>query len=900
MNIVRRLTLRHMMMNKKRTLVTMIGIIISVAMITAVSTVGYSIMDFMARMAMVDNGFFHVKFGNYFYKDNEKIVDEFDVENYSLMKAVGDYVYEFDDEGNLVTTPYVYDEDKYENGYSGFTQAFRLLAVQDNYYETASIRLSEGDYPKNDKEVLLSCVIGDACKDKKTGDKIIIGNTEYTISGIIENYEFESGDLRLPDAVTYPVYTKLDVNDLKEDDIVSGYFYAGGVIEDIEERADDMVSELQSSGVPQDKLLGENATWFCSGTDVSYNEQVLYYFGISRYDNANIMMNTLKLILIVIIMIGSISLIANGFIISISERSRYLGMLASIGATKKQKRGSVYFEGFIEGIIAIPLGMLAGFGGIAITFKLIEPMINELSGTGLGLNLIVNGQVIIWAVVFSVLTIFLSAYIPAGRASRITPIDAIRQNKDVKITSKAVKTMGITKKIFGFEGDLALKNLKRNKKRYRVTVFSMFISLTLFLSVYSLVHFVRTSYETELGMIGYNISFSYMADREREEEKTPALNEEFKTITDKLLATDYIEKAQRYSPVEFNECHGEVMTTEDKYYDDRYLQYLERTGIKYKDTFICIIVMENEDLKAYLESVDVDYEDFVSDENNVLLFDEVRLTTYMGDDRYAYEGNIYSDLLKELDYQIKTAWQPGGTLGVQGEIIESEIMNLKLNVYRVDDKLLGTEWNESPWVLITPQLAEKLQEQGLLVRYMDLMFVKTDNADSLEELFNEELVGIEDGNRRFDVYNYTEEVEYIEKSILLMSVFAYGFIILMSLICAANIVNTISTSLSLRKREFAMLKSVGMTDKAFRKMIAYESGFYGIKALIFGLPVGTAIMFLIRNTIEEPMGVELGIPWMGYIIAIAGVFIVIGTTMLYSARKIRKENVIDALKNENV
>lgn len=341
-----------MMMNKKRTLVTMIGIIISVAMITAVSTVGYSIMDFMARMAMVDNGFFHVKFGNYFYKDNGRIVDEFDVENYSLMKTVGDYVYEFDDESNLVITPYVYSEDKYENGYSDIwkTEAFRMLAVQDNYYETASIRLSEGDYPKNNREILLSKEMAYRYEDKRTGDTLLIGGTQYTISGII----------------------------------------------------------------------------------------------------------------------------------------------------------------------------------------------------------------------------------------------------------------------------------------------------------------------------------------------------------------------------------------------------------------------------------------------------------------------------------------------------------------------------------------------------------------------NEELLGIEDGNRLFDVDNYTEEVEYMEKSMLLMSVFVYGFIILMSLICAANIVNTISTSLALRKREFAMLKSVGMTDKAFRKMIAYESGFYGIKALIFGLPVGTAIMLRIRNVIEKPMGVELGIPWMGYIIAIAGVFIVIGTTMLYSAKKIRKENVIDALKNENV
>ena len=150
------------------------------------------------------------------------------------------------------------------------------------------------------------------------------------------------------------------------------------------------------------------------------------------------------------------------------------------------------------------------------------------------------------------------------------------------------------------------------------------------------------------------------------------------------------------------------------------------------------------------------------------------------------------------------------------------------------------------------------------------------------------------------IINNIEDIKMIDKSMLLVSVFVYGFIILMSLICIANIVNTISTSIALRRREFAMLKSVGMTDRAFHKMIAYESAFYGIKALIFGLPVGTGIMLLIKHIIEKEISFDMGIPWMGYVIAIVGVFVVIGTTMLYSARRIKKENVIDALKNENV
>ena len=140
----------------------------------------------------------------------------------------------------------------------------------------------------------------------------------------------------------------------------------------------------------------------------------------------------------------------------------------------------------------------------------------------------------------------------------------------------------------------------------------------------------------------------------------------------------------------------------------------------------------------------------------------------------------------------------------------------------------------------------------------------------------------------------------MDNLILLISVFVYGFIILMTLICVANIFNTISTSFSLRKREFAMLRSVGMTSKAFHKMIAYESAFYGLKALLFGLPLSTVIILYLMKSITGPFVYELEFPWFGYVIAIFGVFFTIGITMLYSARKVKNQNVIDTLKDENI
>ena len=901
MKIINKLTLRHMKLNKRRTFVTMIGIIISVAMITAVSTVAYSIMDYMARGAMETEGRFHLKLSNYYYKDNEKIIDELEAENYALLKPIGDYVYTTDSEnGSVAIEPYVYDENANE-----FVDAFRIVAVQDNFYDMQAIELLEGHYPENGTEILLSTSMSAVFGDKELGETITIGGKDYTVCGRILGTEFEWRELSLPMAMTHPIYTRLDTDTLQDDDLVSGYFYAGGILDDLEEQAEELQQTLQSSGVPQYELIGEDETWFCDSVGINYNYRVLTYLGLSQYGNINNVMDSFKLILIVIVMVGSVSLIANGFIISISERSRYLGMLASVGATKKQKRGSVYFEGFLEGIIAIPFGILAGIGGIAITFKCIAPLIRELSGSGTELNVVVNGSVIIWTVVFSVLTIFLSAYFPAKRASKISAIDAIRQSKDVKITSKNVKTMGITRKIFGFEGELALKNLKRNKKRYRVTVFSMFISLTLFISVYSLVYYMKESVYVEMEEIGYDIEISpgqYVLNSETGEDNS-SIETDFVNFTDQLIdkGSKYIEASQRYMYVGINNSYmGLKMAADKSTFDADYCKYIEASNQIISPHYIQVITMNETDMKAYFSKIGIDYNEFVADKDNIILFDGLKEIGYNEDERLVYNGDLINDELETLKFSFElydenVIEDKDGSY--RSEMIEKGTLDINFNIYSREDKIMGLAKNYI-YILLTPEKVKELGEYGATVDYYLVLDVNDDDKvlDLVEDIGT--ATGYDDSN--YYLYNYTEQVETLEKSMLLISVFVYGFIILMALICVANIVNTISTSLALRRKEFAMLKSVGMTDKAFNKMIAYESAFYGIKAVIFGLPVGTAVMLLIRHIITDSLAVEFGIPWMGYLIAIIGVFTVIGVTMLYSSRKIKKANVIEALRDENV
>src|SRR5690606_41618377 len=202
------------------------------------------------------------------------------------------------------------------------------------------------------------------------------------------------------------------------------------------------------------------------------NNDLLRYQFVSSHDGFVVTLYLLMAIILGVIMIGSISLIYNAFGISVADRSRYLGMLASVGATKRQKRNSVFFEGMIISVISIPLGILGGLAGIAITFAVVNPTFRGVLGLDVSFEVKMNIWTLLLTIGISLITVLLSVWWPAKRAAKVSAIDAIRQTQDVKLSSKQVKTSKLVRKLFGIEAEIALKNIKRNKRRYQITVFS--------------------------------------------------------------------------------------------------------------------------------------------------------------------------------------------------------------------------------------------------------------------------------------------------------------------------------------------------------------------------------------------------------------------------------------------
>lgn len=174
-------------------------------------------------------------------------------------------------------------------------------------------------------------------------------------------------------------------------------------------------------------------------------------------------------------------------------------------------------------------------------------------------------------------------------------------------------------------------------------------------------------------------------------------------------------------------------------------------------------------------------------------------------------------------------------------------------------------------------------------------YMRSDEPERLQEALEDYRKGMETEITLYSLYEYRKKQEQI---IFLMSVFTYGFMALITAVCIANILNTITTSFALRKREFAMLKSVGMTPGSFSRMIYYESLFYGVKALLISLPVSLFVMYLIFNVLGGMYSYAFTVPWKSISVAIVSVFVIVGVAMLYSGSRAKRENIIDVLNQE--
>ncbi|MCH1624845.1 ABC transporter permease [Ferdinandcohnia quinoae] len=861
MNIVNKLTIRHLKQNKRRTLVTIIGVIISVAMVTAVATLGTSFLELMQRQNIAKEGEWHV-----LYKDVNKEQLEAVKNDEATKKLVisSDIGYAMLDGSQNENKPYLFVKEYNTQGFKQFP-----------------IEVSEGRLPKSVNELLISEAIDKNAKvTYKIGDQLTIqvgkriqensegqdtildqsrplqtdddGRTEtlkktetrsFTIVGIMKRPTWEPAW-----APGYTILTYLDEKMIKANDTVNATVVLNKVNKSLFTHAEELAKKNKIESV-------------------AFNNELLRYYGLTNNSSLRTTLYSLTAIIMAVIMIGSISLIYNAFAISVSERSRHLGMLSSVGATKKQKRNSVFFEGMVIGLISIPIGIICGLIGIGITFLFINTIIEGALGVTEKLTLSVTPLSIIITCVISMLTIFISTYLPALKASRVSAIDAIRQTTDIKLTGKTVKTSTFIRKLFGIEAEIGLKNLKRNKRRYQATVFSLVISIILFLSVSFFTSNIKKSMELSQAGVNYDIQVSTQEENTLELFKSIASLEDVAEYTwlKEISLTSWIDKKDIADELEI---YDESSLKDGKY------QY-----------FITLTALDEKSLQKYAREIGVDYHQLTGDsgKQSAIIIDTIQYED--GDSgKFVERKAIHTKVGKSLPLYYQD-WETGAEDDLNKVEIAALTDTFPMGVHSAGVGGLN--------VIVSEQVLKQLVKNQYQNDIHSYLYLKSSDPLKTQQK-------IEEMKGSIQVYNIYQQRQNEEQLLLLMSVFVYGFIALITLISVANIFNTISTSISLRKREFAMLKSVGMTPKGFNKMINYESIFYGIKSLLFGLPISIIVMYLIHMALMNSFSFSFAIPWLNILYVITGVFVIVSIAMLYSSSKVKKENIIDGLKQESI
>lgn len=876
MNIVSKLTLRHLKENKGRTVVTTLGVCVSVAMITAVFVAIASFLNLFADMSILTNGDGVAEI--YGLKSNQieklKADDRIDTVGISDTRVISYQVEKRKSDRTGTGTMLVSDKNNskliFTGRYDGVIPASsKEIAVEQEFIEKNNLNWKLGD--------VVSIPTGDRTVDD--GKSILPGGPYQTGEKFIfsENKKFKITAIMHNNYATIQSY-----------DIICG-FSDNEVFETATARI--KLKELNSNSLNVVRNIIDNIREETEGYTIN-NSLLECYFA---YEDGGTFASLLPMVatILTIIMVASVVLIYNAFAMSLSERVRYLGMLASIGATKKQKRLSIYSEGLILGAIGIPIGIGAGILGIGITLKILgkdiiqSGMLSGIDDSTVSMGVTVPIWAIVCIVILSVLTIFISSFIPARKASKITPIDAIRQRKDFKLKSKKLKSPKIIRLIFGYEGELAHKNIKRNGRKARVITASIALSIILFLCCnYFCQLFTASTYSEKLPyQVQVTIERTAIVEDGQIKDNTPVVPYDKKSdITSKLVNVNNIDDYYSISYLHYNVEGGDEQISGLEGVKD--LVSSGNLTNKYKNLFSKVT-------HFYVNFLDDDKFNELCKNNNI------NYETYYG-------GESKGLIMNNFEHD-----------EAAGQVFNDGIIDKKLNYLDISNltisNLVKYDKNNSICNLNPPNSI------SLYVPY-STYYNNLDNKgkNNLDEMVGYN-IGIETKQHKkvteeietiiddmeiesSDCYLYVGDVEEMMQAMntvmFVMQVFIYGFIILIILITVANIINTISTGIMSRRKEFAMLKSVGITPKGFNKMIMLESALYGIKALIFALPISLIINYMMNYSLGGN-AIPFMIDWKLYLIVIALVFVLIGLTMLYSMHKIKNDNIIETIKQES-
>lgn len=602
--------------------------------------------------------------------------------------------------------------------------------------------------------------------------------------------------------------------------------------------------DAKNAAATRDQLLVTFEEEMSEDINVRINSDLLEYEGaVGETELAAIY--GMAAIVIAIIVVTSIFAIRNSFSISANERMRQFGMLASVGATPRQIRHSVLFEGVIIGLVGIPLGLVCGVLAVLILVAIV--------------NLLLDGLIIapvvfsvpIWifpiTILLSFITILLSCLMPAIRAGRMSPITAIRGNKEIKVKAKKLKTSKITRRLFGIGGVIASKNLKRSRKKYRTTVISIVVSVATFVGLSSFMGLMQTAVDMQFS----NVNVDLMIDG--------GSISDYQDLVKKYQIEDYVyyQSVASADPVM-------ILKINSEYFE----KFAKELGIRTTD-YNKVAILNDHEMRM----------------NEDGGYKVERMTDLKDGDKY--DAKVYMEATEE-----ELSARHRGPISDTATFTTIEIP-----VTKVTDRMpLGFESNYYAVLLVSENYYQDLRT------YAEANNFIAENLDNAAEIVSylEGLKDTSDGYENMYPIDAQESVAAQRRLVLLIGIFLYGFITVVTLIGITSVFNTITTNIALRAKEFAMLRSVGMTSKEFNRMVRLESLLYSTKALIVGLPFGILISYGFYQALVDTIDFGFQVPWSAILISIVAVGVLVSIIMHYSVKQVSKQNIIETIRDDNI
>lgn len=835
MEVICTITFRGMKLNKKRTLFTILTIVLSVGMMTAVLCGLWSMLGFLQTKEKAYGGDYEYSMEHLSWQQVEALKNKENVDDVSLLSFVGNSFYGEKSNKSILAI-------------AGINQSFTDHFAMEQY-------LLQGRYPANENEIVLAeSFLKKNDLSFSVGEKITLSIGSRTWDEIdarlygLTNYMGSRESFHPALEKTYSIVGIIsDISDSK----VAGNFNAFTGIDEMS-TAQCLTAYVKSNKIS--KAIYETAEDNAGGIGgqvSSFHSELLLYYGVTTGKGA------LKIVLavlcvILLLMSTSAVMISNVLSISLQERIRQLGMLSSIGSTKRQKRASIQFEAFLLGIAGIPLGLLTGIGLTSFVLSVIRRAFQAAFAVGsIRLTLRCHVFILLLCAASGIAALIFASVTPGRMAEKVTVIDVIRQTNIYQLKKKKLPHSRLASMVFGIYGALASKNIHRNPKRFRAITGSIFLAVVISLSLYSLADFMTCQVSMDMREDGtcYTDVITVLPYKE--------LPKVIKGLSDENISADVSCYLARYlnTTMESDEINPDMAG----YFINGNMAEIYVVGLD-NEHFTELCRENNFDVSAYQES----------SKRGILV-----------NSATGYYGRSSNRVVTGSPFRKES----GASLSVDmdetkyPEIIIQDVINGENAKYQSlfvrDRAILILPLSYFDWMLAQDT-------------YVSVNISTSQHKEAAECLTDRGYF------QTMDVAAATENMRQIYW-ILKLSVCIFAA--LMISMIGLNVCNTMSDTIYMRRSEFAVLRSIGMTTKELNRMLLLEAALYGIKALVLALPISLIIHDILYYLICTGMTpFVFYLKGSVYVIATAAVCLIVISAMLFSVRSIKKVEIVEQLK----